>query len=87
MFYDSSGHFTRELGERSGAREIRTPDLLNAIQALYQLSYGPVRHFIIHIEPKRRKREEDVVAHSGWRGMRARVILWRGELQAKKEMP
>ena len=26
-----------------GAREARTPDLLNAIQTLYQLSYDPVR--------------------------------------------
>ena len=25
-----------------GGREIRTPDLLNAIQALYQLSYTPI---------------------------------------------
>ena len=27
----------------SGAKGSRTPDLLNAIQALYQLSYGPER--------------------------------------------
>jgi hypothetical protein len=26
---------------RNGAKEIRTPDLLGAIQALYQLSYSP----------------------------------------------
>ena len=26
-----------------GAKEARTPDLLNAIQALYQLSYDPIR--------------------------------------------
>ena len=25
-----------------GAKEARTPDLLNAIQALYQLSYDPI---------------------------------------------
>ena len=25
-----------------GGKEIRTPDLLNAIQALYQLSYTPI---------------------------------------------
>ncbi len=25
----------------SGAKEIRTPDLFNAIEALYQLSYSP----------------------------------------------
>ncbi len=27
--------------KKSGAKGSRTPDLLNAIQALYQLSYGP----------------------------------------------
>lgn len=27
----------------SGAKEIRTPDLLHAMQALYQLSYNPIR--------------------------------------------
>ncbi len=27
-----------------GAKGSRTPDLLNAIQALYQLSYGPTGH-------------------------------------------
>lgn len=26
-----------------GAKEIRTPDLLHAMQALYQLSYNPIR--------------------------------------------
>ena len=26
-----------------GAEGVRTPDLLNAIQALYQLSYAPIR--------------------------------------------
>ena len=32
-------------GERKdgGAEGVRTPDLLNAIQALYQLSYDPIR--------------------------------------------
>ena len=30
-----------EAGEIGGARGSRTPDLLNAIQALSQLSYGP----------------------------------------------
>lgn len=29
------------LSHKSGAKGSRTPDLLNAIQALYQLSYGP----------------------------------------------
>ena len=29
------------LSQNSGAKGSRTPDLLNAIQALYQLSYGP----------------------------------------------
>ena len=29
--------------KKSGAKGGRTPDLLNAIQALYQLSYGPER--------------------------------------------
>ena len=28
--------------EDGGAKEARTPDLLNAIQALYQLSYDPI---------------------------------------------
>ncbi len=35
----SAGHFSGlSLG---GAEGVRTPDLLNAIQALYQLSYDP----------------------------------------------
>ena len=29
--------------QTGGAEGIRTPDLLNAIQALYQLSYDPVQ--------------------------------------------
>ena len=29
--------------EDGGAEGVRTPDLLNAIQALYQLSYDPIR--------------------------------------------
>ena len=33
------------LGEFGGAREDRTPDLLNAIQALSHLSYDPVTNF------------------------------------------
>jgi hypothetical protein len=28
--------------KNGGAKGSRTPDLLNAIQALYQLSYGPI---------------------------------------------
>ncbi len=34
-----------DLGPRQdgGAEGVRTPDLLNAIQALYQLSYDPIR--------------------------------------------
>ena len=28
--------------KNGGAKEARTPDLLNAIQALYQLSYDPI---------------------------------------------
>ncbi len=31
------------LEDRSGLKENRTPDLLNAIQALYQLSYEPIQ--------------------------------------------
>jgi hypothetical protein len=30
------------LAKDGGAKEGRTPDLLNAIQALYQLSYDPI---------------------------------------------
>jgi hypothetical protein len=30
-------------GKDGGAEGVRTPDLLNAIQALYQLSYDPIR--------------------------------------------
>ena len=30
------------IGKNGGAKGSRTPDLLNAIQALYQLSYGPI---------------------------------------------
>ncbi len=29
--------------EDGGAEGVRTPDLLNAIQALYQLSYDPIQ--------------------------------------------
>ena len=31
------------LRKDGGAEGVRTPDLLNAIQALYQLSYDPIR--------------------------------------------
>ena len=35
---------TRFVGKTDGGAEgVRTPDLLNAIQALYQLSYDPIR--------------------------------------------
>jgi hypothetical protein len=30
------------IDKNGGAKGSRTPDLLNAIQALYQLSYGPI---------------------------------------------
>jgi hypothetical protein len=33
----------------SGAEEDRTPDLLNAIQALSQLSYGPVKAYNLNL--------------------------------------
>ena len=32
-----------KLRKDGGAEGVRTPDLLNAIQALYQLSYDPIR--------------------------------------------
>jgi hypothetical protein len=37
------GHLTKPRGplKKNGATGIRTPDLLNAIEALYQLSYDP----------------------------------------------
>ena len=35
------GALHHALSHKSGAKGSRTPDLLNAIQALYQLSYGP----------------------------------------------
>ena len=37
--------YARDLLEKpdGGAEGVRTPDLLNAIQALYQLSYDPIR--------------------------------------------
>jgi len=38
-----------------GAREARTPDLLNAIQTLYQLSYDPVRKRTVNLKFFRRK--------------------------------
>ena len=31
------------MAQDGGAEGVRTPDLLNAIQALYQLSYDPIR--------------------------------------------
>ena len=34
---------SRGSGPAGGAEGVRTPDLLNAIQALYQLSYDPVQ--------------------------------------------
>jgi hypothetical protein len=39
LFRNHSGPQT--LQRHGGAKGSRTPDLLNAIQALYQLSYGP----------------------------------------------
>jgi hypothetical protein len=35
-----------------GAEGVRTPDLLNAIQALYQLSYDPIQSGIT-LRPRR----------------------------------
>ena len=35
-----------------GAMGIRTPDLLNAIEALYQLCYDPLPKHIQNIKPK-----------------------------------
>ena len=35
------------LHNSSGAMGIRTPDLLNAIEALYQLSYDPLKQICI----------------------------------------
>lgn len=32
-----------------GAKEIRTPDPLHAMQVLYQLSYNPMRDSILHV--------------------------------------
>ena len=33
----------KKRGKDGGAEGVRTPDLLNAIQALYQLSYDPIQ--------------------------------------------
>jgi hypothetical protein len=44
--------------ELGGARGSRTPDLLNAIQALSQLSYGPSRAGIRSQESVIRRREK-----------------------------
>src|SRR5579859_2041400 len=41
----------RPPGKGGGARRDRTVDLLHAMQALSQLSYGPVRREIIHTKP------------------------------------
>ena len=40
-FYVKMADFPRKTD--GGAEGVRTPDLLNAIQALYQLSYDPIR--------------------------------------------
>ena len=39
------------LGITGGAKGSRTPDLLNAIQALYQLSYGPTGGLAQRVAP------------------------------------
>ena len=36
-----------------GARGIRTPDILLAKQALYQLSYGPDKRVTLRVTPRR----------------------------------
>ena len=41
--YFNASFFARRT-EDGGAKEARTPDLLNAIQALYQLSYDPIHN-------------------------------------------
>ena len=50
-----------QTGRNGGAREDRTPDLVNAIHALSQLSYGPISfsgwmlgsaHFTVNAQPK-----------------------------------
>ena len=56
-------------GAGGGARGSRTPDLLNAIQALSQLSYGPVHPFVRYFpsgsdagQPARRLRRPAAVS-------------------------
>jgi hypothetical protein len=43
------------LGESGGARRDRTADLLHAMQALSQLSYGPVRGISNEFSLKKQK--------------------------------
>ncbi len=43
MIRTASAPTDRAIGEFGGAEEIRTPDPLNAIQVLFQLSYSPTR--------------------------------------------
>jgi hypothetical protein len=38
---DTNAPHIDSMRKNGGAKGSRTPDLLNAIQALYQLSYGP----------------------------------------------
>ena len=45
--------FIKVLSNNGGATRDRTADLLNAIQALSQLSYSPNRHDIVHDEFRR----------------------------------
>ena len=61
---DLSGTYHRFTG---GAEGNRTPDLLNAIQALYQLSYGPTGGCGHHLA--RMKRRIGVAAGGGKREM------------------
>ena len=55
------------MGIPCGAEEDRTPDLLNAIQALSQLSYGPFSDFKIYTTM-------NIMSNYWWRRIRPRII-------------
>ena len=42
MLHKRTNYGARHKKRIGGAKENRTPDLLHAMQALYQLSYGPL---------------------------------------------
>src|SRR3954453_18712532 len=77
MFLNGEGPPGLAAGLHGGAKRSRTADLLNAIQALYQLSYSP-RSWVVRREARPRGRR-GTYSNSGLRSRPARSVFSAGE--------